>query len=64
MRDFNANPIEMSRFYKNVILPDVLCGHFALGTLSETCFKDVICKINVRQQTLTNMSNPNMSMFA
>ena len=32
---------------KRLILPDVPCEHFALGTLSETCLKDVVSDVNV-----------------
>ena len=39
-----------------MILPDVPCGHFALGTLSETCFKDAVFDIDVRRQKLTKNS--------
>ena len=45
-----ATPIDTLDFDKNTILPDVPCGHFAVGTLSETCFKDVVFEVNVRQQ--------------
>ena len=37
-----ANPIEKSRFGQTIILPDVPCGHFALGTLSKTYLKHVV----------------------
>ena len=37
----------MADFDKNMILPHVPCGHFALSTLSETCLKDVVFEINV-----------------
>ena len=43
-------------FDENMILPDVPCGHFALGTLSETCFKDAVFDINVRRHKLTKNS--------
>ena len=39
-----------------MILPYVPCGHFALGTLSETCFKDAVFEVNVRQHKLTKIS--------
>ena len=29
-------------FNKNMISPDVPCGYFALGTLPETCLKDIV----------------------
>ena len=37
----------MADFDKNMILPHVPCGHFALSTLSETCLKDAVFEINV-----------------
>ena len=52
-----ANPIEKFVLDKNMILPDVPCGHFALGTLSETCFKDAVFDVNVRRQKVTKFSN-------
>ena len=42
-------------FDKNMILPDVPCGHSAFGTLSETCFQYVVFKVNVRRHTLTKI---------
>ena len=51
-----ANPIESPDFDENMILPDVPCGHFALGTLSDTCFTDAVCDVNVRRQNLTKVS--------
>ena len=39
-----------------MISPDFPRGHFALGTLSETCFEDVVFEVNVRQQNLTKIS--------
>ena len=30
-----------------------LCGHFALGTLSETYLKDAVFEINVQDQNIT-----------
>ena len=47
-----ADPIERPDFDKNMILSDVPCGHFALSTLSETCFTDAVFGLNVRQQKL------------
>ena len=35
---------------KNMILPYVQCGHFALSTLSETCLKDAVFEINVTSE--------------
>ena len=32
---------------KNIVFPSGLCGHVALGTLSETCVEDVVFEINV-----------------
>ena len=43
-------------FDKYLRLPDVLCGHFALGTLPETYFKDAVVKVNSSQQLLTKIS--------
>ena len=43
-----ANLVENWHFDKNMILPYVPCGRFALGTLSETCFKDAVFDTNVR----------------
>ena len=43
-------------FDENMILPDVPCGHFALGTLSETCFKDAVFDVNVRRQKVIQIS--------
>ena len=37
----------MADFDKNMILPHLPCGHFALSTLSETCLKDAVFEINV-----------------
>ena len=34
---------------EHMILPDVPCGHFALGTCSKTCLKDVVFDIKVRR---------------
>ena len=41
---------------KNMELPDVPCGHFALGTLSGMCSKDVVFEVTVRQQNFTKIS--------
>ena len=43
-------------FDKNIISPDVPCGHFALGTLSEACLKDVVVDVTARQHKLTKIS--------
>ena len=42
-----------------MILPYVSCGHFALGTISEQCFKDAIFDECVRQQ-LSKVPNSKM----
>ena len=42
---------------KNVTLQDVTCGHLALGTLLETCFKDIVFEVNVRQLKVTHNDN-------
>ena len=44
-----------------MILPYVPCGHFALSTLSETCFKDAVFEVNVRHKDIENSQNPKMS---
>ena len=45
-----------------MILPYVPCGHFALSTLSETCFKDAVFEVNVRHKKyIENSQNPKMS---
>ena len=49
-----ANQIEKFTFSKNMISPSVPCGDFALGHLSETCFKDDVFKVNV-----THNKHPN-----
>ena len=43
-------------FDKKIIVPDVPCGQFALGTLSETCLKDIVFEAKVRQQKNTFFS--------
>ena len=50
-----ANPIEKSVVDKNTILKYVTCGHFALSTLSETCFQDAVFEVNVRQSNYTGV---------
>ena len=41
---------------KKHVLPDVPCGHLALGPLSETCSKAVVVQANVvRQHKLTKL---------
>ena len=37
----------MTDFDKNIIVTPGLCGHFALGTLSETYLKDTVFERNV-----------------
>ena len=37
----------MADFDKNMILPHVPCGHFALSTLSETCLEYIVFEMNV-----------------
>ena len=44
----------MADFDKNMIFTPGLCGHFALGTLSETYLEDAVFKINVQDQNITN----------
>ena len=41
---------------KKMILPYVPCGHFALSTLSETCFKDAVFEVNVRHKKYRKFS--------
>ena len=41
-QDLNGIQLKSPDLDKNMISPDVPCGHFALGTLSETCLKDVV----------------------
>ena len=47
-----ANSIESHDFDKNMIVPDVPCSRFALGNLSETCFRDAVCHVNIRQKNV------------
>ena len=42
-------------------LPYVPCGHFALSTLSETCFKDAVFEINVTTNFHKKKQNEKMS---
>ena len=35
---------------------DVPCGHFALGTLSETCLKDAGFDVNVKPKKILNLA--------
>ena len=42
-------------------LPYVPCGHFALGTLSETCCKEHIFDRNVKKYITRKLRNPKMS---
>ena len=52
----------MAEFDRNMLFSNGLCGHFALGTLSETYLKDAVFKINVQDQNITNKyKNPQMS---
>ena len=51
-----ANPIEKLDFDQHMILRDVPCDHFAFDTLSQTCLKDAVFDINVRQHKLTRIS--------
>ena len=55
----------MADFDKNMILPHVPCGHFALSTLSETRLKDAVFEINVtstfhkeKQKSKTSILTP------
>ena len=47
----------MADFDKNMILPHVPCGHFALSTLSETCLEDAVFEINVTSKFHKNSNN-------
>ena len=50
-------------FDKHIIFTYGLCGHFTLGTLSETYLKDAVFKINVQDQKITNKyKNQKMSI--
>ena len=42
-------------FDKNMILPDVPCGDFALDTLLETCFKDAAFDVSSDNKQLTRI---------
>ena len=53
----------MADLDKNMILPHVPCGHFALSTLSETCIKDAVFEINVTSKTYKTLQNPKMSIL-
>ena len=44
-----------------MIVPYVPCGHFALGTLSETCVKVPVFEVNVKQKNSEHLQNPKMS---
>ena len=53
----------MTDFDKNMILPHVPCGHFALSTLSETCLKDAVFEINVTSKFHKKKQNIKMSIL-
>ena len=53
----------MADFYKDMILPHVPCGHFALSTLSETCLKDAVFYINVTSKNHKKMKISKMSFL-
>ena len=54
----------MADFDKNMIFSPGLCGHFALGTLSETYLKDAVFEINVQDQNITKKyKNRKMSIL-
>ena len=53
----------MPDFDKNMILPHVPCGHFALSTLSEACLKDAVFEINVTSKFDKNKQKSKMSML-
>ena len=55
------NIIKIGDFDKNMMLPHVPCGHFALSTLSETCLKDVVFEINVASQIHKKQQHSKMS---
>ena len=55
-KNLNANLMKSPDFYKSMTSPDVPCGHFALGTLSETCFKNPVFDVDVRRQEFTKVS--------
>ena len=53
----------MADFDKNMILPHVPCGHFALSTLSETCLKDIVFEINVTSNFHKKWQKSKMSIL-
>ena len=44
-----------------MILPHVECGHFALGTLSETCFQEQVFEVNVKTNITPIAKSRNVS---
>ena len=48
----------MTDFDENMILPYVPCGHFALSTLSETCFKVSVFETDVKKYNNENGDPP------
>ena len=61
-RDFSGTSIRNSDVDEIMMLPDVPCGHFAIGTLSETCLKDAVFNINVTTQKVTKSKNVNFCL--
>ena len=47
----------MADFDKNMKFSPGLCGHFALGTLSETYLKDAVFEINVFSKKIPKNAN-------
>ena len=51
----------MADFDKNMILPHVQCGHFALSTLSETWPKEFVFEINAKTYITKNLKMTNVT---
>ena len=58
-----ANPIIKSRLWQKHDITVRPCGPFALGTLSETCFKVPFFEINDKKYITETLQNPKMSML-
>ena len=48
-----ANLFESPAFDKIMILPYITCGHFALGTSSETYFKNAVFDVSIAQHSIS-----------
>ena len=53
----------MTDIDKNMTLPHIPCGHFALSTLSKTCLKDSVFEINVTICFCKKKQNSKMSIL-